>query len=73
VIWPLNAYRRVIWIICAVVFIAAVLLLPNFYDIHSIWTPWTLLLIPWGLLISVTIYGYSLLTNKLTDRFLSRE
>ena len=73
VIWPLNPYRRVIWIICAVVFIAAVLLLPNFYDIHSIWTPWTLLLIPWGLLISVTIYGYSLLTNKLTDRFLSRE
>ena len=73
VIRPLNPYRRVIWIICAVVFIAAVVLLPNFYDIHSIWTPWTLLLIPWGLLISVTIYGYSLLTNKLTDRFLSRE
>jgi cation-transporting ATPase E len=66
--WPLNKYRRIIVIICLVIFAAAILFLPKFYDIHSIWTPWSLLLLPLAVLVMMLIYWFSRFTNRLTER-----
>ena len=45
--------------------LACVLLLPRFYDMHSIFMWWSLLLIPLMILIMMMIYWFSRLTNKL--------
>jgi cation-transporting ATPase E len=69
VCWPLNRFRRLVLLASIVVFFAAILLLPGFYDIHSLWTPWSFLLLPLAVLISVTIYFVSRKTNKLVEDY----
>ena len=66
--WPFNRYRAGIFALCIGVFFAAVILLPGFYDIHSLWTPWSLLLIPLALLICMTIYYFSRLMEAVFKR-----
>ncbi len=67
--WPLNKFRRFVVTASSIVFLAAVIFLPDFYDIHSIWTPWTLLLIPLGILIMMLVYWISRWTNRLTAKY----
>ncbi|MEE3419892.1 MAG: HAD-IC family P-type ATPase [Lachnospiraceae bacterium] len=69
VCWPLNAWRRFVFAASAIVFLAAILILPGFYDIHSIWTPWSFLLIPIMLFVSMLIYWFSRATNKLAWKY----
>ena len=71
---PLKGYRyrQFIVYLCIAIFLGAVLLLPSFYDMHSIFMWWSLLLIPLMLLVMMMIYWYSRLTNKLMIR-LDRE
>jgi cation-transporting ATPase E len=71
VTWPMTRYRKIVFGICCLVFFAAVIFLPDFYDIHSLWTPWSLMLIPLGILISVIISVLSHLTNRLSASFLA--
>ncbi len=71
VTWPMTRYRRIVFGISCAVFFAAVIFLPGFYDIHSLWTPWSLMLIPLGILISVIISVLSQLTNRLSASFLA--
>ena len=63
-----SKYRTFIVYLCVGTFLAAVLLLPNFYDMHSIFMWWSLLLIPLMILVMMMIYWYSRLTNKLIIR-----
>ena len=67
---PLKGYRyrQFIVYLCIAIFLGAVLLLPSFYDMHSIFMWWSLLLIPLMLLVMMMIYWYSRLTNKLMIR-----
>ena len=65
VCWPLVPYRKTVLIVCISLFAACVLLLPRFYDMHSIFMWWSLLLIPLMILIMMMIYWFSRLTNKL--------
>ena len=67
-----NKYRQFIVYLCVGLFLGAILLLPNFYDVHSIFMWWSLLLIPLMVLVMMMIYWYSRLTNKLMVR-LARE
>ena len=63
-----NQYRQFIVYLCIAIFLGAVLLLPSFYDMHSIFMWWSLLLIPLMLLVMMMIYWYSRFTNKLMIR-----
>ena len=63
-----HQYRQFIVYLCIAIFLGAVLLLPSFYDMHSIFMWWSLLLIPLMLLVMMMIYWYSRLTNKLMIR-----
>ena len=72
VCWPLNKWRRFVLTASIVVFALAILFLPGFYDIHSIWTPWTLLLVPIMVFVMMLIYWFSRLTNRLTWRYTKR-
>ena len=65
VCWPLVPYRKTVLIVCISLFAACVLLLPRFYDMHSIFMWWSLLLVPLMILIMMMIYWFSRLTNKL--------
>ena len=67
---PLKGYRyrQFIVYLCIAIFLGAVLLLPSFYDMHSIFMWWSLLLIPLMLLVMMMIYWYSRFTNKLMIR-----
>ncbi len=67
--WPLNQFRKLVVIASFVVFAAAIIFLPGFYDIHSVWTPWTFLLIPIAVLIMMVIYWISRWTNRLTAQY----
>ncbi len=67
--WPLNRFRRFVVGASFGVFLAAVLLLPGFYDMHSVWTPWTFLLIPLAVFIMMVIYWISRWTNRLTAKY----
>jgi cation-transporting ATPase E len=69
VCWPLNQFRKFVLGASVVVFLAAILILPKFYDIHSVWTPWSFLLIPLGVLIMMLIYWISRWTNILTAKY----
>ena len=71
--WPLNRWRRIVLILSVVTFAAAIVFLPGFYDIHSLWTPWSLLLIPLAVLISMVIYWTSRKTNKLVAQYEARQ
>ena len=71
--WPLNRWRRIVLILSVVIFAAAIVFLPGFYDIHSLWTPWSLLLIPLAVLISMVIYWTSRKTNKLVAQYEARQ
>ena len=62
--WPLNDWRKLIIGACTGVFLAAILFLPRFYDIHSILTPWSLLMLPFALFISVMLSQFSRLVKK---------
>ena len=73
VCWPLNNFRKFVLGASLIVFAAAILLLPRFYDIHSVWTPWTFLLVPLAVLIMMIIYWISRWTNQLTARYEYRE
>ena len=70
--WPLNLWRRIVLTASVAVFAAAILFLPGFYDIHSLWTPWTLLLLPLGILVIMLIYWTSRKTNKLVEQYEER-
>ena len=63
-----HQYRQFIVYLCIAIFLGAVLLLPSFYDMHSIFMWWSLLLIPLMLLVMMMIYWYSRFTNKLMIR-----
>lgn len=69
VCWPLNPYRKFVVTASLIVFAAAILLLPGFYDIHSVFTPWTFLIIPLSLLVMMLIYWVSRWTNQLTAKY----
>lgn len=73
VCWPLNNYRRFIFVTCIVVFMLGIILLPRFYDMQPIWMWWSLLLLPLGLLIMMMIYWYSRLTNKFMVWFYKQQ
>ena len=47
----------------------AILFLPGFYDIHTLWMGWSLLLLPLAVLAAMLIYWYSRLTNKFVKWF----
>ena len=72
VCWPLNAFRTIVFGASIAVFLAAVILLPSFYEISSLWTPWSFLLIPLMLLLLILIYWYSRLTRTVMAKFLAR-
>ena len=65
VMWPLTKYRKIILTGSLVIFWFAVLLLPGFYDIHSLFMWWSLLLIPLGALTLYLITVYARLMNRL--------
>lgn len=65
---PLNIYRGVVWGLCIAVFLAAIIFLSDFYDIHSLWTPWSLLLIPLAAFIGIALYGFGKLVRAVSDR-----
>ncbi len=67
--WPVNRFRGFVLGLSLAVFLGAILLLPGFYDIHSIWTPWTLLLVPLMVLAMMIVYWISRWTNKLSLRY----
>ena len=48
VMWPMDLFDKIIFGASCAVFIAAILFLPGFYDVHHIWMWWSLLLIPLG-------------------------
>jgi len=72
VCWPLNAYRKFVLILCTAVFIAVILFLPGFYDIHQIFMWWSLLFIPLFFLVAMMIYWYSRVSNRIMVRVLRR-
>ncbi|MDO4804879.1 MAG: HAD-IC family P-type ATPase [Lachnospiraceae bacterium] len=65
-----SRYRTFVVALCAGIFLAGILFLPRFYDIHSIFMWWSLLLIPLAVLIVMMVYLYSRLTNKFIVRAL---
>ena len=65
VMWPLTKYCKIILTGSLVIFWFAVLLLPGFYDIHSLFMWWSLLLIPLGALTLYLITVYARLMNRL--------
>ncbi len=69
VCWPLAPYRKFVLAVSSVVFLGAVILLPNFYDMHSIFMWWSLLLLPLSVLVAIMISVYSMLTQKAIIRF----
>ncbi len=69
VCWPLAPYRKFVLAVSAVVFLGAVILLPNFYDMHSIFMWWSLLLLPLSVLVAIMISVYSMLTGKAIIKF----
>ena len=69
VCWPLAPYRKFVLAVSSVVFLGAVILLPNFYDMHSIFMWWSLLLLPLSILVAIMISVYSMLTGKAIIRF----
>ncbi len=69
VCWPLAPYRKFVLAVSSVVFLGAVILLPNFYDMHSIFMWWSLLLLPLSILVAIMISVYSMLTQKAIIRF----
>ena len=68
VCWPLAPYRKFVLAVSSVVFLGAVILLPNFYDMHSIFMWWSLLLLPLSILVAIMISVYSMLTQKAIIR-----
>ena len=64
VCWPLAPYRKFVLAVSSIVFLGAVILLPNFYDMHSIFMWWSLLLLPLSVLVAIMISVYSMLTQK---------
>ena len=69
VCWPLAPYRKFVLAVSSVVFLGAVILLPNFYDMHSIFMWWSLLLLPLSVLVAIMISVYSMLTGKAIIKF----
>ena len=69
VCWPLAPYRKFVLAVSSVVFLGAVILLPNFYDMHSIFMWWSLLLLPLSILVAIMISVYSMLTGKAIIKF----
>ncbi len=68
VCWPFNWYRRLVWLLCCVTFLLAVLFLSDFYDIHTIWTPWSFLFIPMGAVVGAVLYGFHRGIGILIDK-----
>ena len=73
VCWPLNAYRRFVLVTCIVCFIAGMLLFPGFYDMHSIFMWWTLLLIPLCFLVAMMLFWFSRITNRFMVKVLKSQ
>lgn len=69
VLWPMNPYHRFIFIACISVFMLAIIFLPNFYDIHSIFMWWSFLLLPLGLITILLIALYARLARIFTSWF----
>ncbi len=70
---PLNVYRCIIWALCIAVFCAALIFLPGFYDIHPLFTPWSLLGIPFAFMVGALLYGFNRLTAMLGQKYLLRK
>ena len=66
---PMNGYHKLVTALAGVVMLLAILFLPGFYDIHTLWMGWSLLLIPLAVLAAMLIYWYSRLTNKFVKWF----
>ena len=64
VCWPLTLFRRLVLGASMITFFAGLFIFPAFYDMHSVFMWWSLLMIPLTLLILIIIYYYSRLTNK---------
>ena len=74
VCWPLNNYRRFVLITCIVAFVLGLIIFPGFYDMHSLFMWWTLLLIPLCFLVAMLLFWYSRATNRFMVKVLkSRE
>ncbi len=64
VCWPLTLFRRLVMGASLITFFGGLIIFPAFYDMHSVFMWWSLLMIPLALLILIIIYYYSRLTNK---------
>ncbi len=64
VCWPLTLYRRLVMGASMITFFAGLFIFPAFYDMHSVFMWWSLLMVPLTLLILIIIFYYSRLTNK---------
>ncbi|MGX8703856.1 MAG: HAD-IC family P-type ATPase, partial [bacterium] len=74
VCWPLNDYRKFVLITSVVVFVAGMIFLPGFYDMHSLFMWWSILLIPLGFLVAMMLFWFSRVTNRFMVKVLkSRE
>ncbi|MGI6019936.1 MAG: HAD-IC family P-type ATPase [Lachnospiraceae bacterium] len=62
---PLNTYHKIVFGLSVAVFAFALLFLPGFYDIHSLFMWWTLLMIPILFIVLVLVYLYSRLCRRI--------
>ena len=51
VCWPLNKFRGMILICCIGFFFTCILFLYSFFEIHSLFTPWAWMILPFGAII----------------------
>lgn len=70
---PLNPFRRILVCLCIGVFFIGVLPLHKFYGIHSLFTWWSLLILPMALLIMMVLYWSSRTVKKLMIRHANRK
>lgn len=66
---PMNKYHWFVVAMSIITFLAGLLLLPDFYDIHVLAMWWSLLMIPIGVLVCMLIYWYSRLANRFVQWF----
>lgn len=61
---PLNTYRKTILLGCISIFLFCLLVLPDFFGIHSIFTWWALLFIPMAAFILLCLAAAARLTRR---------
>lgn len=61
---PLNNYRKIILLGCVSIFLFCLLVLPDFFGVHSFFTWWSLLFIPMALFVLLTLTATIRLTRR---------